>query len=209
MKGPLVQTRLIEAVSAMQPRAVLFDLDGTLVDSARANYLSLKAAWAAQDQHLDEAWYLLHTGLSVIGLAKVWSGAHGRNLDATAAQNAFIASSISHAAQPCLYRDTVALLDRLHPTCPVGLVTNNFRPIVDAMLHAVPTLNVFSVIATVDLPNMRPKPAPDLYGYAAAQLTIAPSECIAIEDSDQAIEAALAANIRCIDVRTFRPVIPS
>lgn len=125
------------------------------------------------------------------------------------AQAAFIASSIRHATSPRTYPDTVALLESLHPICPVGLVTNNFRPVVTAVLSALPALDVFSVIATVDQAGMTPKPAPELHAYAIAQLGIPAADCVAIEDSDQGIEAALAAGSRCLDIHTFRPVTPS
>jgi beta-phosphoglucomutase-like phosphatase (HAD superfamily) len=44
----------------------------------------------------------------------------------------------------------------------------------------------------------RPKPAPDLYLHAAAQLGKAPAECIVIEDSAAGARAARAAGMRCM-----------
>lgn len=44
----------------------------------------------------------------------------------------------------------------------------------------------------------RPKPAPDLFLHAAAQLGIAPTDCIVIEDSAAGARAARAAGMRCM-----------
>jgi kojibiose phosphorylase len=43
-----------------------------------------------------------------------------------------------------------------------------------------------------------PKPAPDLFLFAAAQLGLAPEECVVVEDAEAGVEAALAAGMRCI-----------
>jgi beta-phosphoglucomutase-like phosphatase (HAD superfamily) len=46
------------------------------------------------------------------------------------------------------------------------------------------------------------KPSPDIYLYAAAQLNIAPEECIAIEDSQHGLQAARDAGMFCIGINT-------
>jgi kojibiose phosphorylase len=43
-----------------------------------------------------------------------------------------------------------------------------------------------------------PKPAPDLFLFAAAQLGLAPQACVVVEDAEAGVEAALAAGMRCI-----------
>lgn len=48
------------------------------------------------------------------------------------------------------------------------------------------------------------KPAPDLYLYAAKQLNVDPKECIAIEDSDHGIQAAKSAGMFCIGINTSK-----
>jgi HAD superfamily hydrolase (TIGR01509 family) len=51
------------------------------------------------------------------------------------------------------------------------------------------------VYSAHDLP--RPKPAPDVYLHAAAQLGIDPASCVVIEDSTSGAQAAQAAGMRC------------
>jgi beta-phosphoglucomutase len=44
----------------------------------------------------------------------------------------------------------------------------------------------------------RPKPEPDLFLFAAAQLGLPPAACVVVEDAEAGVEAALAAGMRCI-----------
>ncbi len=48
------------------------------------------------------------------------------------------------------------------------------------------------------------KPDPAIYLYAAQRLSVAPEECVAIEDSAHGIRAAKAAGMRCIGINTAR-----
>lgn len=50
----------------------------------------------------------------------------------------------------------------------------------------------------------QPKPHPAIYIYAANQLGVLPEECIAIEDSSAGIQAAKSAGMRCIGINTSR-----
>lgn len=85
----------------------------------------------------------------------------------------------------------------------VGVATN-------ATLHTVQltecSLNLSSYfgqhVYTINHVENRGKPNPAIYLYAAAQLGIAPEECIAIEDSAHGITAAKAAGMLCIGINT-------
>ena len=46
--------------------------------------------------------------------------------------------------------------------------------------------------------NPNPKPNPDIYKKALTELGIKPTECIAIEDTETSMKAALTANIDCV-----------
>ena len=45
---------------------------------------------------------------------------------------------------------------------------------------------------------MREKPYPDIYNYALKYLNIDPNECLAIEDTEESLNSALSADIKCI-----------
>jgi beta-phosphoglucomutase-like phosphatase (HAD superfamily) len=63
------------------PAAVVFDCDGTLVDSATANYQAWRDALRPAGVALDQAWYLDRTGLSATQLLDHLEAEHRRCLD--------------------------------------------------------------------------------------------------------------------------------
>jgi beta-phosphoglucomutase len=64
-------------------------------------------------------------------------------------------------------------------------------------------LDEWDAIVTAELVT-RKKPAPDLFLAAAAKLSLAPSACVVIEDAVNGVQAARAANMRCVAVaQTF------
>lgn len=198
------ETRLAETVRALAPRAILFDLDGTLVDSAESNFRALQSAWAVQGAALDRDWYSRKTGLSVAALARAWHEETGLPIDPDGAIEGFLNASVAEAPQARLFDDTSALLQDTWARMPVGLVTNNFRPIVTALVESVLAPARFAAIVTADAPGLRPKPAPDLYARAVADLALPGPACLALEDSNEGLAAARAAGLKALDVRAFR-----
>ncbi|UWQ22557.1 HAD family phosphatase [Jannaschia sp. W003] len=80
----------------------------------------------------------------------------------------------------------------------VGLVTTTSRANVDALLGSLSMdRGVFDVIVTAEEVSA-PKPAPDCYEYAAATLGFAAEDCVAVEDNEGGVRAALAAGMACI-----------
>jgi HAD superfamily hydrolase (TIGR01509 family) len=89
---------------------------------------------------------------------------------------------------------------------PLGLASSANRPIIDLVLDRSGLAGCFR--ATVSSEEVaRGKPAPDVYLEAAARLGVAPSACVAVEDSGNGLKAAAAAGMRVVAVpnRRFPP----
>jgi HAD superfamily hydrolase (TIGR01509 family) len=85
---------------------------------------------------------------------------------------------------------------------PLGLATNSARTFATRALRGAGLLERFdAVVSAEDVEH--PKPAPDVYLAAAAALGAEPADCVALEDSETGVEAALAAGMVVIGVPSF------
>jgi len=182
------------------PEAVIFDLDGVLLDSEQRWNEAKEAlvresggAWA------DDAPRVM-MGMS----SPEWS-AYMRDqlqvpLDAEAI-NADVVRRMhdAYAAGLPLLPGAIDAVRALAARWPLGLASSSNREIIDVFLDAADVRGAFG--ATVSSEEVaRGKPAPDVYLAAAAALGVPPQRCVAIEDSANGLRAARAAGMAVIAV---------
>jgi HAD superfamily hydrolase (TIGR01509 family) len=92
----------------------------------------------------------------------------------------------------------VEIIERLAEAAPLALASNTRRALVDKVLDSTPFADRFDVIVCGD--EAPPKPAPDLYLLACAQLGVDPARSLALEDSPTGVAAAKSAGLTCIGV---------
>ncbi|EXJ16293.1 HAD-IA family hydrolase [Imhoffiella purpurea] len=196
-------------------KALIFDVDGTLADTERDGHrVAFNAAFA--DAGLDWSWDSALYGelLAVAGgkeRIRFYMERAGIPLDPSERGDAFVAGL--HAAKTRHYvamlregriplRSGVLRLLREARDAGVRLAvatTTTHENVVELLDHSgEPGLSSwFELIAAGDLvPNK--KPAPDIYTYALAELGLGAEDCIAIEDSDNGAESALAAGLKAL-----------
>ena len=181
--------------------ALLFDLDGTLLQSDPIHIEVYIALMAEHGMQIDEAFYMTHV--------------HGRmNVDVFAEFLPDLADKQAlsdekearfRAALPRPYPampGAAALLDRAQAEgWPVAVVTNAPMDNAEAMLGAIGLRDRFGVVVSGE-ECPRGKPFPDPYLAAMAQLGVAPVACIAFEDSPSGVRAARAAGLLTIGLRS-------
>lgn len=180
--------------------ALIFDCDGTLVDTAPAHYSAVSKALAAQGQRMPEDWYMARVGLTPAALLDAHESRVVEGLD----RAAFYACYGGHylASLPLLREVTLVaeLARRYHGTVPMAVASNGHRENVEASLRVTGLLPLFDpIVAAEDV--ARGKPAPDLFLEAARRMSVAAGECVVLEDSDEGVMAARAAGMRFVDVR--------
>jgi beta-phosphoglucomutase len=123
------------------------------------------------------------------------------------------------AAKECLYRETIRpvvnevlvpgvreFLER-HRHQPIGVATNAEPANVEFVLHEAGLCEYFRVVVDGhQVPN--PKPHPDIYLKAAERLGATPSDCVVFEDSFTGIDAARAARMAVVGVRSTHEELP-
>ena len=96
----------------------------------------------------------------------------------------------------------VELVERLRGRTRLGLASNSPRHLVDAALATARITDAFDAIVTSD-DVVESKPAPDIYLLACEQLGVEPADALALEDSASGVAAAKAAGLTCIAVPQF------
>lgn len=212
-----------EGVSVI--RAVIFDLDGTLVQTERLKAVSYaRAALELRPQGISEG-DVVEAFKEVVGISRqeVASALLERfGLGEAAARRmaefgvsspwqAFVRVRLGHyeamLADPEVLRSNqwpynVALLhEARRMDCRVGLATMSHRAQMMRVLEILGLTHAFDFVASRDDVE-RGKPDPEIYLLVARELEVSPSQCLVIEDSPSGVRAALAAGMWCIVVTT-------
>ncbi|GAA4199233.1 fructose-1-phosphate/6-phosphogluconate phosphatase [Streptosporangium oxazolinicum] len=180
--------------------ALVFDCDGTLVDTASANESAWRTALAGWQVDLDPAWYRARTGLSADRLLAELETETGAELDYQAVRAAALDAYqwLIHTVTP--HRPVSAVAEAHRGRVPMAVASGGARQAVEETLRVTGLRPLFDTVVTRD--DVRyGKPAPDVYLLAARLLGVAPYACVAYEDTDEGVASALAAGMTVIDVR--------
>jgi phosphoglycolate phosphatase len=188
----------------MERRLIVFDVDGTLVDSQAAIVAAMAAGFAAVRRPLPpRAEILAIVGLSLpVALARLMPGADRAALEtAVAAYRAgFVQAMAAGATASPLFPGMRALLDALaaEPATLLGIATGKSRRGLAALLEAQGLTGLFHTAQTADDHPSKPDPAMLLACLAATG--VAPERATMIGDTGFDIAMARAAGIAAIGV---------
>ncbi|MDF3129545.1 HAD family phosphatase [Kiritimatiellaeota bacterium B1221] len=184
-----------------QVNAVLFDCDGTLVDTMGAHYRSWEAILRDQKVQAPLAYDHFCT----------WGGMAGHLV----AREICSHLEIDHDPEELARLKRKHFLDQTHDhplitpitdfarkvakTHPVAVVSGGNRQTVEQTLFNAGLRDLFSVVVTPE-DVVHGKPAPDMYLLAAEKLGVKPEDCLVLEDGPPGIEAATSAGMRVVAV---------
>ncbi|GAB2712414.1 HAD family hydrolase [Kitasatospora kifunensis] len=185
-------------------RALLFDWDGTLVDSQHANYRAMAEALAPHGMTLRQEWFDARTGLSSADMIRTLAQETG--LRSAPPIGELVAARDGHflanAARIRLHPQVAEVMHTYHGVLPMAVASGGARQVIEATMRHLSLQDLFTAVVTRDEVE-RGKPAPDIFLQASEALAVPPAHCLVYEDSDEGIEAAHAAGMRVIDVRPF------
>ncbi len=189
-----------DAPSARTPAAVLWDMDGTLVDT--------EPYWIAAEYALVErhggTWSDAHAH-ALVGSDLLAAGTYirehgGVDLEPAEIVDALLAIVIERVREHTPWQPGAPelLADLAAAGIPCALVTMSYAELAEAVVRQLPP-GSFALSITGDQVEFG-KPHPEPYLRAAAALGVDPSDCVAIEDSPTGVASAEAAGCHTLAV---------
>ena len=186
----------------MTPRAVLWDLDGTLVDSEDLHWKSWQHAMGLERRPVTFDQFKASFGQRNETILREWLGSTATmddiNRVAEAKEIEYRRLAGEHGLTPL--PGAAEWLVRLHAAgWKQAIASSAPRLNVDVMLRALHLDQYFDAIVTSE-DVTRGKPDPQVFLTAASKLRVPPSRCIVVEDAAAGIEAARRAGMHSIGV---------
>lgn len=175
----------------MKITAVLFDLDGVLIETKKLHYDVLNQALPPQYIITWEEHVNMYDGMSTrqkLGLLSQYKGLPIDLHDMIWRQKQkLLQQHLGHIQiEPCVMETLKALKDLGYT---LGCCSNSIRSTLDSILKATGMLPYFDlVLSNEDID--RPKPYPDIYWKAMMQLKVTPGQTLVVEDSPNGLLAA-------------------
>lgn len=182
--------------------AVVFDMDGVIVDSEvywhEAEGSILAEAVPGAEVDVEEI-----TGMNVLDqydhLAEEY--------DMAVSRDAYFDLYDRRAER--VYTEKASLMDGFHDLLDalrdrgiaIALVSSSFPHWIDMVLDRFDLRDAFDVVVSAEDIEGPSKPDPHIYEHAADALGIPPERCVAVEDSHHGVVAATRAGMRCIGFR--------
>ena len=180
--------------------AVVFDMDGLLVDSEptwhaveRAFALDLGGSWTEADS-------LACIGQGVVSTARHMRGRFAPRLDVDAGARELVERFVAHVGD---LRPKAGAADILGAArargLPIALASSSSEQLIAAVLDAMGWAELFDALVSGET-VARSKPAPDVFLEAARRLGVSPARAAALEDSLAGAQAAAAAGMLVVGV---------
>lgn len=201
----------------MEAEAIIFDMDGLMVDSETVWYIAETEFVEARGDQYTEAVREHIIGKRVDEFMVTLRDHYGWD------------ESIEALTSDLINRMLVLIPQRVRPQpgitelvdyvreqrIPHAIASSSPMSIIDATLQAMGWATLFDIRCSADDEQFG-KPAPDVYLKAAKRLGVAPQACLALEDSPNGARAAVAAGMTCYavpdtshsDVRKFQDITP-
>lgn len=179
-------------------KAVIFDMDGVLVDSERLwfkhdfKYFNEFLRWTEDDQ-------IKLLGRGVKGTYEVLKE-HGADMSWDEYIE-HVNESIPRIYEQCdIMPHVLELIDKIAGSgLKIAIASATERKYVDKVVQKIG--RKFDMVVSVHEEGCPHKPEPDVFLKTAKRLSVRPEDCIVIEDSPAGVKAAKAAGMRCIAYR--------
>jgi beta-phosphoglucomutase-like phosphatase (HAD superfamily) len=180
-------------------RGVIFDCDGTLVNSADAHFAAFRDAVREQGYDLSQSWYEARTGLDRAATLAAFERTLTGPFDVPEA----VAASMRHF----MHGDTAilpipatkSLVQSLSGQLAMAVGTNCETPLAERSLKTAGLGEAFAHVVSVS-DGLPPKPSPAIFTAARERLGTKRADTLVFEDSNEGRAAAIAAGMDVVQI---------
>ncbi|MFE7131977.1 HAD family hydrolase [Streptomyces sp. NPDC057638] len=194
-------------MNSTRTTSVIFDLDGTLVDS-EVNYYEAGRRLLAEYGVTGFGWER-HTDFIGVGTRETLTELRA-DYGIDAPVDELLAGKNRHylelaAASTPVFPEMRAFVELLHTAgVPMAVASGSSRAVIETILTTTGLAAYFpTTVSAEEVP--RGKPEPDVFLEAARRLGTDPADCVVVEDAVPGAEAARAAGMRCVAI----PYVPA
>jgi len=181
---------------------LVFDCDGTLVDTMPAHFRAWSDAFAPHAIEFPVERFYGLAGVSSIAIIELLANEQGKVVDAGAIARDKDARYLALESHGAPIAPVAGIAKREQGRRRLGVASGNVTGLVRATLRDAGIEALFQAVVGSDRVE-RGKPAPDVFLLAASELGVAPDRCVAYEDGDLGLIAARDAGMTAIDVRPW------
>ncbi|WP_252509213.1 HAD family hydrolase [Zymomonas mobilis] len=181
------------------PLALIFDCDGTLLNSLPVYERAWVAIWGELGYSMEHSWYQPRSGFSEDNLITAFEEKVGQKFDHKAISDkmkTYYLANIQHVVEITPVAD---IAHNAYGKFPMAVASCAPRSLLLEGLKITGLFDLFDTILSVDDIGV-PKPAPDIFLKAAERLGVEAEHCLVFEDSVTGFEAAKRAHMPVIDV---------
>ncbi|MGL4399527.1 MAG: HAD family hydrolase [Luteolibacter sp.] len=180
---------------------VIFDCDGTLVDSMPAHFeawCEALALYGAGGIFKEDVFFAMG-GRPTLDIVVELNDEYNLKLDPTKVAMAKREAFLKRLDMVTLIEEVAAFAESLRGKMPLAIATGGSRMVIEKTLKIVGVSDWFDEVVTAD-DVVEGKPAPDIFLKAAHLLGVSPAKCLALEDAPAGILAAQRAGMQVIAI---------
>lgn len=189
--------------------AVIFDMDGVLIDSEPLWKIAMEEVFHAIGSKLTKQDFQKTVGLRLDEVVVFWHAHEGwKNVTAHEVETKIVlrmVDLITENASPLPgVIETLCFLQE--KKVKVGLATSSYEILISTVLQALDIKSYFQACVSAEHEEFG-KPHPAVYLTAAQQLGVLPAQCLVVEDSFNGVVSGKAARMKvaCIPEKTHHP----
>lgn len=183
-------------------KGLIFDCDGTLVDSMPKHMVAWREAILSFNVDCDDDYLFSLKGMKEEDIVECYNKKFGLNLnpqDVVSRKLEFFMKYIDSVEE---IKEVTDIARAFKGKLPLAVVSGSHRSTVERELRGTGLIDLFDVILTGNDP-FKPKPNPEIFLEAARRINVNPKLCQVFEDGDSGIEGARKAGMFATDIRLY------